>query len=198
MNWLAGRRVLAVGTSPALTAVAAALAVAGALVTHGAGSSDAGEIAAEFSDAEFEILVHGGASIGRSAPETLTIEAWREGLSADIDGRFLFMAEFARQRIAAEAAGAILLLMPSATRGPGRAAALSAHGALDNLVKTVAVEWGRDGIRTNAIASRVVEDFDRAGTAAQASLGHLAAYLVSDYAAYATGMTIGIDEEGAT
>jgi NAD(P)-dependent dehydrogenase (short-subunit alcohol dehydrogenase family) len=198
-NWLDGRRALVAGPGGAADRVAAALAETGAMVVRlPSPSVDAGEIGQSFAEAaeqgEIDILVHAGAAIGDAAPETVTLDAWRATVSADIDGRFLHMAEFARRRIAAKARGAILLLMPSPALAPGRAGVLSAHGALDNLVKSVAVEWGRDGIRTNAIASRVVDGFDAAPPTARGSLGHLAAYLVSDYAAYVTGMVMGIDE----
>lgn len=45
------------------------------------------------------------------------------------------------------------------------------------------VEWARDGIRVNSVLTRDTGD----------TLGNLAAYLVSDYAAYVTGAVIGID-----
>ena len=48
--------------------------------------------------------------------------------------------------------------------------------------------------RTNAIASAVVDDFAAASSAAQASLGNLAGYILSDQGAYITGMVMGIDE----
>ena len=65
----------------------------------------------------------------------------------------------------------------------------AAAGALGNLTKTLGVEWARDGIRVNAIQTG--EDGE--------TLGNLAAYLVSDYAAYVTGavMGIGLDDRGA-
>ena len=59
----------------------------------------------------------------------------------------------------------------------------AAAGALGNLTKTLGVEWARDGIRVNSILTRD----------AGSTLGNLAAYLVSDYAAYVTGAVMGID-----
>jgi NAD(P)-dependent dehydrogenase (short-subunit alcohol dehydrogenase family) len=182
--WLAGRRALVVGGG----GVAESLCRYGAIVAGGdPGAVDTPAIADAFAWAEarleggIDILVHGGTQAGRAAPETVGLEDWRASFSADIDGRFLYAAEFVRRRLAAGQPGAILLLMPDPTPGPGRAAALTAHGALDNLVKSLAVEWARDGIRVNAIA-------------ASAAPGDLAAYLVSDYAAYVTGCVMSVDE----
>jgi hypothetical protein len=61
----------------------------------------------------------------------------------------------------------------------------AAAGALGNLTKTLGVEWARDGIRVNAILTH----------SKNATLGNLAAYLLSDYAAYITGAVIGIDSD---
>ena len=73
----------------------------------------------------------------------------------------------------------------------GGAVQATASGALGNLTKTLAVEWARDGIRVNTITSRVVAG----GTKEELrSLGALASYLVSDFAAYVTGSLIGIDD----
>src|SRR3546814_14968141 len=70
--------------------------------------------------------------------------------------------------------GAILFVgAPEQALGADQAAAA---GALGNLTKTLGVEWARDGIRVNSILTRETGD----------TLGHLAAYLVSDYAAYVT------------
>jgi NAD(P)-dependent dehydrogenase (short-subunit alcohol dehydrogenase family) len=183
--WLAGRRALVVGGSGA---VAQSLSTFGAVVVGGdPGAVDAAAVAAAFALAEarveggIDILVHGGTQAGQAAAETVSLDAWRASFSADIDGRFLYAAEFARRRLEAGRPGAILLLMPAFRAGPGLAAAATAHGALDNLVKSLAVEWARDGIRVNAIA-------------ASATQGNLAAYLVSDYAAYVTGCVMGVDE----
>jgi len=196
--WLDGRHALVVGTGDAVEAVVTALAERGAAVTRtGPEPIDASEIAAVFEAAEgdgFDILVHAGTKLAPALAESIDLPAWRSGLSADLDGRFLFAAEFTRRRLAASGGGSILFLMPSAASGAGRTATAAAHGALENLVKSLAVEWARDGIRINAIASRVVEDFASASPAQRASLGHLAAYLASDYAAYATGAVSGIDE----
>lgn len=204
-HWLAGRSALVVGGTAAASHVAAALHGHGARVHRGVdapqadtASLDAAAIAAAFdagpAASGFDILVHAGAPIIDAPADSINLGAWRAEHSADIDGRFLFSAEFVRRRLAQRRPGAILFLMPSAALRPGRAATLSAHGALDNLVKTLGVEWARDGVRVNAIASRVVEQPEAATEAQRHSLGQLASYLVSDYAAYVTGMIMGISE----
>ncbi|CAM8672627.1 SDR family oxidoreductase [Sphingobium sp.] len=198
---LNGRHAMVAGVGDAADHVATALAALGARITRITPPSvDADIIAAAFADAQsqqgqpVDLLVHGGAPLGVGDAETVSLDVWRKGFSADIDGRFLYASAFARRRIAAHDRGAILFLLPSPRITGGRTAQLSAHGALDNLVKSLAVEWGRDGIRTNAIASHVVDGFAQATEAARASLGHLAGYILSDHGAYISGMVMGIDE----
>ena len=65
---------------------------------------------------------------------------------------------------------------------------------VENLVKSLAVEWARDGIRINAIASRACEVPPESDPELTQSLGNLAAYLLSDYAAYVSGTVMGVDE----
>ena len=99
----------------------------------------------------------------------------------NFDRRFLGAKDFAGQCRARGTGGAILFVgAPEQALGADQAAAA---GALGNLTKTLGVEWARDGIRVNSVLTRD----------AGATLGNLAAYLVSDYAAYVTGAVMGID-----
>jgi NAD(P)-dependent dehydrogenase (short-subunit alcohol dehydrogenase family) len=201
MPWLKGRRALVVGVGAAAAAVADALTAHGADVATGPAAIDEHAVAASLAEAQarlkgpVDLLVHAGVmQLGQSALDT-GMGDWRARVSADLDSRFLTIAEFARQRIAAQAPGSVLLLMPPlASLG---AYAGTTAGTLDNLVKSLAVEWARDGIRVNAIASRHVVLGGSDAIALQ-SLGQLAAYMLSDYGAYITGTTTGIDELPAT
>jgi NAD(P)-dependent dehydrogenase (short-subunit alcohol dehydrogenase family) len=200
-NWLDGRRALVVGSGDAADAVATDFATAGARVHRlGEALDDAPAVAAAFDSAEqglgapVDLLVHAGTPLGDASTADIDLAAWRGGFSADIDGRFFHAAELARRLVGARLPGTILYLMPSPRMAAGRAAAATAHGTLDNLVKSLAVEWGRDGIRVNAIASRVVEAYDAATPTQRTSLTSLGAYLCSDYGAYITGCVMGVDE----
>lgn len=200
-KWLAGRKALVVGAGAVGDAIANGFQQLGAIVVRESkASTDAAEIAASFAEAEsaldgpVDILVHSGAVISDAEPEAMTIEEWRSGFSADIDGRFFHAAEFARRNNDAGGRGSILMLLPGDRIASGRSAKASAHGALDNLVKSLAVEWSRDAIRINAIASIAVEDFAAQPAEVQSSLVNLAAYIVSDYGAYITGIVMGVDE----
>ena len=198
--WLAGRRALIVGEGAAMDAVTAALHGAGAAIVRssiGAADDDeriGAEMAALFEAGSVDILVHGGASGSKLAAEGTTLETWRDEVSADIDLRFLQSTEFVRRCLVAGQGGAILFLMPAAPLEPGHSVAATVAGAIGNLVKSLAVEWARDGIRVNGIATRVQAGGGAGNTARLASLGNLAAYILSDYGSYISGAVMGADE----
>ena len=101
-------------------------------------------------------------------------------MNTGLDRCFLGASEFADQCRTSGRGGAILFVgSPEQALGADQAAAA---GALGNLTKTLGVEWARDGIRVNSILTQ--QDSE--------TLGNLAAYLVSDYAAYVTGAVMGI------
>lgn len=199
LPWLAGRRALLAGEGAARDAVGAALAAAGADVAISAiGPGDEDAIAGEMdrfaTGGGIDILVHAGVAATAARATTYDLDAWRARVSADLDLRFLQSAEFARRRLAAGRGGSILFLMPGPVARDRHAAQGTIVGALDNLVKSLAVEWVRDGIRVNAIGSRACEPGGLGDAATAASLGHLAAYLSSDYANYISGMIMGLNE----
>lgn len=105
---------------------------------------------------------------------------WRHALDQGLDQRFFEAKAFADQCREAGKGGSIIFIgWPEHDRGSAQAAAV---GALGNLTKTLAVEWARDGIRVNTVLT----------ASHAATLGHLVAYLASDYAAYVTGAVMGI------
>jgi len=161
-GWLAGRTARLVGESPA---IAAALAAQGAtLLAEGHG----------------DILIHvAPPPVARPAHE-LSHEEWRAALDVGLDQRFLLAKDFAAARRGAGRQGAVVYVgAPEQALGADQAAAA---GALGNLVKSLGVEWARDGLRFNAVLT--VE--------AGETLGNLVAWLASDYAAYVTGAVMGI------
>ena len=199
-SWLEDPVAIVVGEGEGVEAVAHELAAAGATIARGpvAGShAVAAEAIAAASAAARDpvtLLVHAGAPVSAMSAEKLDLAAWRAGMQAGLDSRFFYAAELAKSLIAQGLTGSILFLdVPESAGGAVQAAA---SGALGNLTKTLAVEWARDGIRVNTIASRVV---DGGSKEELRSLGALASYLVSDFAAYVTGsMTgIGVDDFAA-
>lgn len=160
-GWLAGKRVVIEGDSPAIARVFRA---AGAIVV----------------ESEADIWVHVAPPPATRPAHELTHSEWRASLDAGLDRRFLGARDFAAACRARGQGGTVLFVgAPVQALGADQAAAA---GALGNLTKTLGVEWARDGIRVNSILTQETGD----------TLGHLAAYLASDYAAYITGAVMGI------
>lgn len=129
---------------------------------------------------EVDIWVHVAPSSDVKPAHELTHAEWRASLDLGLDSRFLGAKDFAAACRARGQGGVILFVgAPEQALGADQAAAA---GALGNLTKTLGVEWARDGIRVNSLLTRETGD----------TLGHLAAYLASDYAAYVTGAVMGI------
>ena len=183
-DWLTGKNVLVVGSGDVAATAAAAVRAAGATCHAAAVWVDA------TAPSDLDALVHAGHSWNAGSANTLSRDGWHATQSADIDGRFLAAAEFARRRFAAGRPGSILMLAPAA----GDVARLTANGAIENLVKSLAVEWARDGVRTNAIMSRTIGADGKGAEAARAALGNLVVWLLGDYAVYVNGSIMGIDE----
>ncbi len=195
-SWLNDPVAIVIGQGLGVEAVAHELAAAGATIARGpyAGSlDDAGEaidLACSAARAPVTLLVHGEPNHDISEPEELTPEMWRQQISHGLDSRFFYAAALANRLFAAKSRGSVLFLAR-----PWREASVGASatgGATRNLVQTLAVEWARDGIRTNAIETKFI---DGGSPAELRSFGALAAYLLSDYAAYVTGSIIGVDVE---
>ena len=102
-------------------------------------------------------------------------------------------------------------IIASIVRGfPGMVHTGAARAGVDNMTKTLAVEWAMHGIRSNAVAPGVIvtsgtkqyppglldiaekaNPLHRLGTAEEVS--HLITYLASRYADFITGQTFYID-----
>ncbi|MEY4270609.1 MAG: hypothetical protein RLZZ58_1825 [Pseudomonadota bacterium] len=162
-GWLSGKTVRIIGSNAAITQ--ALVSAGAALVLDGAS----------------DILVHVAPPAPAKPAHEISHDEWRSVLGEGLDQRFHAAKLFAEDCRARGAAGAILFVGAAEQMlGADHAAAA---GALGNLTKTLGVEWARDGIRVNSILT---------GTDNQ-TLGHLAAYLVSGYAAYVTGAVMGVD-----
>ncbi|HEY8431637.1 MAG TPA: SDR family oxidoreductase [Sandaracinaceae bacterium] len=107
--------------------------------------------------------------------------------------------------------GRIVNVIAEIARGfPGMAHTGAARAGVDNLTKTLAIEWAQFGVRVNAVAPGVIKTtgtaqyppelleaavratpLKRLGSAAEVS--HLVVYLASTFADFITGQTFYID-----
>jgi NAD(P)-dependent dehydrogenase (short-subunit alcohol dehydrogenase family) len=104
---------------------------------------------------------------------------------AALDGAWLAIRAVAAGWIATGDGGLVLLLAPR----PGDAHAEAARAGLENLARTLSIEWARHGIRPVALLSGARTE---AGEVAE-----LAASLASPAGAYFTGCTFTLGAAGS-
>ena len=179
---------------------------------------DPDQVAAAFDEAErvlgpVTILVNNAAGRFVAPAQDITPNGWRAVSQIVVDGTFFCSREFHRRRLLAGAPGAILNIGATFAfnGGPGSAHSAAAKAAVDNLTKSLAVEWAIDGVRVNTLAPGWFPHEDTArhmkgpwregkerqmpgGRAGQLQeLAWSACFLCSPYARYITGHTMVVD-----
>ncbi|WP_409019370.1 SDR family NAD(P)-dependent oxidoreductase [Brevundimonas vesicularis] len=153
------------------------------------------------------------AGIGGASPALDTpIEDWSRIMDVNVLGAFLSCRVFG-QRMIAQDDGAIVVIGSVDGLGAqaGRAAYVASKHAVNGLVKSLALEWGRHGVRVNCVAPNLVDTpllrrgipprfvevvEDRTPMARIATAEDIArptVMLLSDAAAYVTGVILPVD-----
>ena len=156
----------------------------------------------------------------RARPEAFPLDQWETALRVNLTGYFLCIREAGRRMIAAGRGGSVINLSSIAgttALGRGNFAYSVTKGAINQLTRELAVEWGAHGIRVNAIQpcqfrtpglQRLIDDptFDSdaliARFTAAIPLGRIgepddivgpALFLASDASAMVTGVMLPVD-----
>jgi len=147
--------------------------------------------------------------------EELSPNGWRAVVDIVLNGTFYCSRAAGKAMIADGRGGAILNIVASYawTGGPGTIHSAAAKAGVISLTQTLAVEWGRHGIRTNALCPGIVNtpgaaaklfptEAIRERIARRVPLGRLeteeevaraAGFLLSDDAAYVNGAVLVAD-----
>jgi NAD(P)-dependent dehydrogenase (short-subunit alcohol dehydrogenase family) len=164
-----------------------------------------GEIERELGAVELLVL-NAGIMVSQPFPE-VTVEVWRRQLDVNLTGAFL-CARRALPAMAESGAGSIVAVGSSAgkTGGGVAAAAYSASKAgLMTLSRSIAKEYARHGIRSNAVAPALIDTdmikgipdlrglvpLGRYGTAQE--VADVVAFLCSDHASFMTGEVVDVN-----
>jgi NAD(P)-dependent dehydrogenase (short-subunit alcohol dehydrogenase family) len=158
-------------------------------------------------------ILSGAAAVGSDRPVAdLDLDAWRRTLSVSLDGHLLG-CRFALPHMIAGGGGSIVnTASAGAWAGDrGDTAATAAAGAIVSLTRSVATQYGKQGIRCNAVSPGIIltpaatarwspHELDVLG---QSNLlprhGHpvdvanAVLFLASDEASFVTGLTIRVD-----
>lgn len=211
---LDGRPALIVGDDEMAETIAARLREAGAdAATTGTfarmGDEAAiGECVAAFERERgpIELLVHVWERVPECAAEDLEPAIWKETVQANVKSKFLFAKAAGRSMLARER-GVIVFLSSIAgfVAVPGAVAYAASHGAVQQITRTLAVEWAGRGIRVNALAvplpatasagARVAAQTPLQGSAiaGSAEIADAFLYLAADASRSVTGQILTVD-----
>jgi citronellol/citronellal dehydrogenase len=99
-----------------------------------------------------DVLVNNAGGQFAQRAERYSVNGWNAVVDTNLNGTWFVTQEAARRMIAA-GGGRIVSVLANHYRGiPGGAHTSAARAAVANLTRTLAVEWGRHGIRINAVA----------------------------------------------
>ena len=148
-----------------------------------------------------------------SPAEYITLKGWQAVIETNLTGTFLMCRE-AFNRTMNDNGGAIVNMLIEMWRGfPGMAHSAAARAGIENLTKTLAVEWARSGVRINAVApgliassgldnypesarpliEQYVHDIPMKRMGAESEVAAAIVFLLSPAAAYISGESIRID-----
>lgn len=99
------------------------------------------------------VLINNVANDTRHPAAETTVEAWRKGLAVNLDPTFIAAVAVYPGMKAAGRGAIINFSSINALLGPAELSVyVAAKGAINALTKTLAREWGPDGVRVNAIS----------------------------------------------
>lgn len=105
-----------------------------------------------------DVLINNAGISANKATLEVTPDEWRRAVDINLNGAF-FCAQAAGHRMVAQGAGSIVNLssMYGVVAAPDRAAYCATKGAVVMLTESLAVEWGRHGVRVNALAPGYID-----------------------------------------
>lgn len=158
-----------------------------------------------------DILINNAGGQFPSAAEMISNKGWKAVIDTNLNGTWNMTSIFANTLFIPQKQGIIVNVIANIVRGfPGMAHTGAARAGVDNLTKSLAVEWAPHHIRINAIAPGIIKStgldqyppeflagieskipMKRLGTIDE--VADLAVFLSSPLATYMTGQTIYLD-----
>lgn len=157
------------------------------------------------------ILVNNAGGQFPTFAETLPPKGWEAVIRNNLNGTFFMTSAVANKHLLPGKRGRVVNVIANIARGfPGMVHTGAARAGVENLTKTLAVEWAQHNVQVNAVApgiikttgtnqyppelveqSRTRTPMKRLGTAGE--VAELIVYLASDAAWFVTGATFAID-----
>ncbi len=162
-------------------------------------------------EGRLDILINNAGGQFPSPAEDIAIKGWNAVINNNLNGTWYVTQTLAKHFFIPQKEGRIVNIIANVFRGfPAMAHTGAARAGVDNLTKTLAVEWSRYGIQVNAVAPGIIQstglenyepDFlkgiedcipaKRLGTTDE--VGWLTVFLCSPMAKYITGETVYVD-----
>ncbi|MEO8877408.1 MAG: SDR family oxidoreductase [Polyangiaceae bacterium] len=157
------------------------------------------------------ILVNNAGGQFPTTAETVSIRGWEAVIRNNLNGTFFMTQAVATRHMIPAQKGRIVNIIANVARGfPGMVHTGAARAGVENMTKTLAIEWAQHNVQVTAIAPGIIRssgvdqyppelvEMSRSRTPAK-RLGtvdevvNLAAYLASDAASFVTGVCWYID-----
>ncbi|NIK74767.1 citronellol/citronellal dehydrogenase [Thermonema lapsum] len=158
-----------------------------------------------------DFLVNNAGGQFPAPAEQITPKGFHAVVNNNLNGTWNMTYTMANRFFIPQKSGSIVNIIANIYRGfPGMMHTGAARAGVDNMTKTLAVEWSRYGIRVNAVAPGIIQStgleqypesikqgiaetipLKRLGTTEE--VAYLTAFLLTPMAAYITGETIYID-----
>ncbi len=133
-------------------------------------------------------LVNNGGGQFISPAEDIRLKGWNAVIETNLTGAFL-MSKHAMQRSMRDHGGAIVNILMDLWSGfPGMAHSSAARAGVENLTKTLAVEWAQYHIRINSVAPGIIRS---------SGLSNYDPSILKDIASYVPARRLGSESEVA-
>lgn len=162
-------------------------------------------------------LVNNAGGQFASPAEFISLKGWTAVVETNLTGTFLMCREAFNRYLGAHGGVIVNMLMENGRGFPGMAHSAAARAGVENLTKTLAVEWARAGVRINAVApgliassgldnypeamrpiiEQTIQDTPAKRMGTESEVAAVITFLLSPAAAYISGETIKIDGAGS-
>ncbi len=162
-------------------------------------------------DGRLDILINNAGGQFPSPAEAITPKGWKAVIDTNLNGTWFMTQSFFSQFFMPQKNGIIVNIIANIYKGfPGMSHTGAARAGVENLTKSLAVEWATHNIRINAVAPGIIQStgldqyppeflkgitskipMKRLGTVDE--VAYLVCFLSSPMAAFITGETVYID-----
>jgi citronellol/citronellal dehydrogenase len=158
-----------------------------------------------------DILINNAGGQFPSVAENISIKGWNAVINTNLNGTWYVTKTMFEHFFEAQGGGTIVNIIANIYRGfAGMSHTGAARAGVDNLTKTLAVEWARRGVRINAVAPGIIQSsgldnyppellvdltnkipMKKLGTTQE--VANTVLFLASDAVGFLTGETVYID-----